>query len=66
MNLGWTQQLSIHALLAVAVLYLSMSLDGFIAGPNESDLHGGLVGAVVRAYDVAGRSMRKLQNLGRR
>ena len=40
----------IQALLAAAVLYLSMSLDGFIAGPSERDLHGGLVGAVVRDH----------------
>jgi hypothetical protein len=33
-----------------AVLYISMSLDGFIAGPNERDLRRGLTGAVVRAH----------------
>ena len=36
-----------------------MSLDGFIAGPNERDLGGGRRSC----YDVASGSMRKLPNL---
>jgi hypothetical protein len=64
------------------VFEISMSLDGFITGPhtrNERDLRRGTAGADVdlhvlprllgdgtRLYDVAGRSIRKLLNLGRR